>query len=191
LAPSSQSQLMYKDLLVRRMRANDIPDIMPIESVSFGSHHWSIDSFRSELKNQISRYYALIDTRDNRLIGYSGFWIILDESHVTTIAVDPSLRGQGLSEVLLIRMLDDMAGQSVKWVTLEVRASNFSAQQLYYKYHFRSMGTRPRYYQNNNEDALIMTTENINGSDFRTVLATNRQKLKDRLGGKLPEGIDS
>jgi [ribosomal protein S18]-alanine N-acetyltransferase len=183
-------KVTHEDLLIRRMRLTDVPEIMPIESVSFGKHHWSAESFTYEIKNQIGRYYSLIYKPENRLIGYCGYWIILDEAHITTIAVDNRYRGNGLGELLLIKMMDRMSGQSVKWATLEVRVSNISAQQLYYKFHFRGMGLRPHYYQDTNEDAVIMTTESIHGKDFRQVLRENRVKLIERLGGKLPEGAD-
>ncbi len=163
---------------------------MPIESVSFGRHHWSPESFTYEIKNQIGRYYSLINRRENKLIGYCGYWLILDEAHITTLAVDGTYRGNGLGELLLIKMLDRMSSQSVKWATLEVRVSNVSAQSLYYKYHFRSMGTRPHYYQDTQEDALIMTTDNIQDKAFRQMLGDHKRKLIERLGGRLPEGAD-
>jgi [ribosomal protein S18]-alanine N-acetyltransferase len=185
-----QIKVTHADLLVRRLRISDIPEVMPIESVSFGRHHWSPDSFTFEIKNQLGRYYALIHRKENRLIGYAGYWMILDEAHITTIAVDHQFRGNGLGELLVIKMLDRMAGQSIKWVTLEVRVSNFSAQDLYYKYNFRGMGTRPCYYQDTNESALIMTTDNIQTREFRQTFRENRLKLMERLGGRLPEGAD-
>jgi [ribosomal protein S18]-alanine N-acetyltransferase len=186
----ARQTVTHEDLLIRRMRSTDIPEVMPIESVSFGRHHWSPESFMYEIKNQIGRYYSLIHRKENRLIGYCGYWLIMDEAHITTIAVDNTFRGNGLGELLLIKMLDRMGTQSVKWATLEVRASNFSAQQLYYKFNFRSMGTRPRYYQDTNEDALIMSTDDIQSKEFRQVLRDNRINLIERLGGKLPEGAD-
>ncbi len=180
----------HEDLLIRRMRTADIPEIMLIESVSFGRHHWSPESFSFEIKNQVGRYYTLLYKPENKIIGYCGYWIVLDEGHITTIAIDPTFRGNGLGELLLVKMLDRMSGQSVKWATLEVRVSNFSAQQLYYKYHFRTLGVRSRYYQDTNEDALIMTTESIQDKSFRIFFKEVRQKLANRLGGKLPEGAD-
>lgn len=189
-ASSTRIRVNHEDLLIRRMRLSDIPEIMPIESVSFGRHHWSAESFSYEIKNQIGRYYSLIHKKENRLIGYCGYWIVLDEAHITTIAVDNRYRGNGLGELLLVKMLDRMMTQSVKWATLEVRVSNFTAQNLYFKYHFRSMGLRPHYYQDTNEDALIMTTENIQTKAFRDVLRENKARLIERLGGKLPEGAD-
>lgn len=187
---TTKQTVTHEDLLVRRMRISDIPEVMTIESVSFGRHHWSAESFAFEIKNQIGRYYSLIHKKDNRLIGYCGYWLILDEAHITTIAVDNTFRGCGLGELLLIKMLERAGTQSVKWVTLEVRVSNFAAQQLYYKYRFRSMGLRPHYYQDTNEDAVIMTTESLQSKEFRQTLRENKLKLIERLGGKLPEGVD-
>jgi [ribosomal protein S18]-alanine N-acetyltransferase len=190
VSAAAQQTVKHNDLLVRRMRPNDVAEIMDIESVSFGRHHWSSESFLYEMKNQLGRYYSLIHRPSQKLIGYCGYWIILDEAHITTIAIDPAYRGNGLGDLLLVKMLDRMSSQSVKWATLEVRASNFSAQQLYYKYAFRSMGTRPHYYQDSNEDALIMTTDNIQTKEFRDTFRHNKQQLMERLGGQLPEGAD-
>lgn len=172
------------------MRSLDVPGVMKIEAVSFGRHHWSEESFQYELKNQIGRYYSLVNRKDGSIIGYCGYWLILDEAHITTIAVDHAYRGNGLGDLLLIKMLERMSTQSVKWATLEVRVSNFSAQQLYYKFNFKSMGIRPRYYQDTNEDAVIMTTDNIQSAEFRQTLRQNKANLITRLGGKLPEGAD-
>jgi len=171
------------------MRFADIPEVMTIESVSFGTHHWSSESFSNELKGQLGRYYVLVYRPTNKVIGYCGYWVILDEAHITTIAVNHQFRGNGLGELLLIKMLDRMHGQSVKWRTLEVRISNIVAQQLYFKYLFRSMGRRPKYYQDTNEDALIMTTENLQEKAFRDVFRERRGALVSRIGGSLPEGM--
>lgn len=173
---------------MRRMRSEDVPGIMKIESVSFGRHHWADDSFHNEMNNQLGRYYSLFDTRSgepcaDNLIGYCGYWLILDEAHVTTVAVDPIYRGNSLGELLLVHMLDRTMGQTVKWLTLEVRVSNYSAQNLYYKYGFRSVGVRPKYYQDNQENALIMTTPNILTSEYRALYNQKRERLIEKLGG--------
>ena len=178
------------DLMIRRMKAIDVDGVMPIEAVSFGRHHWSADSFQNEIKNQIGRYYTLLHKPDNRVIGYCGYWIVMDEAHITTIAVHNDFRGASLGEVLLIKMLDRMQGQSIKYVTLEVRATNLPAQQLYYKYDFQTLGRRPHYYQDTDEDALIMTTPDINSAPFRQRLRENKQQLMQRTGGRLPEGME-
>lgn len=182
---------MVSQMLIRRMRDEDVPAVMKIESVSFGRHHWSDESFFNEMNNQVGRYYSLVNEADNKqLLGYCGVWQILDEVHVTTVAIDPAMRGMALGEVLLVHIIERAMGQSIKWITLEVRATNYSAQNLYYKYGFRSVGVRPRYYQDNQEDALIMTTSEISSQEYRDLYRTNKEKLIARVGD-LPKGLGS
>ncbi|MBX2860806.1 MAG: ribosomal protein S18-alanine N-acetyltransferase [Vampirovibrio sp.] len=192
ISPSEKLPLSIQpdQLLIRRMRDADVPGIMEIESVSFGSHHWSEESFINEMKNYLARYYSLVDKRDSRLIGYCGFWAVFDEAHVTTVAVRPEYRRNALGEVQLIHMMDQCMGQTIRWMTLEVRTSNYGAQNLYYKYGFSSAGTRPKYYQDNEEDALIMTTPDINSEPYRKLYRKNKEALIDRIGG-FPEGMGS
>jgi [ribosomal protein S18]-alanine N-acetyltransferase len=184
------TQLTHETLLIRRMSLKDLEAVVAIESVSFGRHHWNKEAFSSEIKNSMGRYYSLLALPEERLIGYCGYWIILDEAHITTIAIHPEYRGQNLGELLLYKILDKMSSQSVKWATLEVRASNISAQQLYYKYTFNTAGIRPKYYQDTFEDALIMTTPNINDEAFRRTTRQHRERLALQLGGQLPLGDD-
>ena len=185
----TSSSIQPTDLLIRRMKSKDVPGVMVIESVSFGTHHWSSDSFINEMNNQLGRYYALVNPiNDDEVVGYCGYWVVLDEVHVTTVAVHPKLRGKSLGEVQLVHILDRVMGQSVNWVTLEVRSSNHSAQNLYYKYGFRSVGLRPKYYQDNREDALVMTTEDIQTDVFRQLFEDNKQQLINRVG-PLPNGL--
>lgn len=190
LSPRSaqKKQVLAEDLLIRRMRDEDVPGVMAIESVSFGRHHWSDESFYNELKNSMGRYYILEHRPDQEVIGYCGLWLVLDEGHVTTVAVKPEYRGNALGEVLLVHMLDRCMGSTIHWVTLEVRAGNLGAQNLYYKYGFEGKGIRPKYYQDNGEDALIMTTRHIGTDDYRTQFKNNRKVLEHRLSG-LPEGL--
>ena len=185
ISPSEpkQSQLQASQLEIRRMRANDVPEVMTIESVSFGRHHWSDESFYNEMSNQVGRYYSLLHSETGKVIGYCGFWLVGDESHVPTVAVAPELRGNALGELLLLQILERCMGQSIHWVTLEVRVSNYNAQNLYYKYGFQSVGTRPRYYQDNQEDALIMTTSNITSEEYRAKYRTLKEALSRRLNG--------
>jgi ribosomal-protein-alanine N-acetyltransferase len=180
------------------MRESDVPAIMDIESVSFGRHYWSPDSFYNEMNNQIGRYYVLLDhaarhgeppPETPKLIGYCGFWLVIDEAHVTTIAVHPDYRGNALGELLLLRMTERCYGSSVHWMTLEVRVGNHSAQNLYYKYGYQSMGVRKKYYQDNLEDALIMTTPDICQEEYRNLSRPLKQKLFDKLGG-FPKGFE-
>ena len=185
-SPQEKSQLIdTTTVTMRRMRTSDIDHLMPIESVSFGSYHWSSDAFANELKNNLGRYYVLLNNPsdgDEKLIGYCGYWLIVDEAHITTIAVDPLLRGQSLGELQLINILDKMMSQSVKIATLEVRTGNISAQQMYYKYMFSTQGLRAKYYQDNAEDALILSTPNINSEAFRAMFKYNKQAFEKKHG---------
>lgn len=180
-------------LRIRRMRTEDATAVLPIEVQSFGMHHWSAEAFENEVGNPLGRYYLLegmlAPEAAPMVLGYCGFWAVLDEAHVTTVAIDPTYRGQALGELLLQHMLQRAQSLSIKWMTLEVRLSNHAAQNLYTKYQFETQGVRPRYYQDNQEDAVIMTTPNINDESFRTLARGHLETLSQRLGG-LPEGFD-
>jgi ribosomal-protein-alanine N-acetyltransferase len=101
------------------------------------------------------------------IIGFAGLWLMVDEAHVTTIAMHPDYRRLGLGEFLLVNLIDISYTIGAKWVTLEVRISNYAAQNLYRKYGFREAGLRHRYYSDNQEDALIMWTDEIHSLGYR------------------------
>jgi [ribosomal protein S18]-alanine N-acetyltransferase len=101
------------------------------------------------------------------IIGFAGLWLMVDEAHVTTIATHPDHRRLGLGEFLLASLIDIAYTIGAKWVTLEVRVSNYPAQNLYRKYGFREAGLRHRYYSDNQEDALIMWTDEINSPAYK------------------------
>jgi len=115
------------------------------------------------------------------IVGYTGMWMMLDEAHITTIAVDPAYRGEGIGELLLVSLIDHASFLGATEVTLECRVSNHVAQALYRKYTFRNAGLRKRYYSDDGEDALIMTTEPLDSHIFQQVLESNRQILMGRL----------
>jgi [ribosomal protein S18]-alanine N-acetyltransferase len=169
------------DICIRKLQKEDVEGIMEIEKVSFGAFHWSAESFSSEIDNIMGNYFTAIDKETGKVIGYAGFWLILDEAHITTIAVRPELRGQHYGEVLLQQLIEECYNKRAKWITLEVRASNTAAQNLYYKYDFKSLGLRKKYYQDNDEDALIMWTENIWDTKFKEKLASLKEELKNKL----------
>lgn len=185
---SSHLNIQAGQLQIRRMRPQDVPEVMEIESVSFGRHHWSEDSFHNEMNNQVGRYYSLLDTEREKLIGYCGFWLILDEAHITTVAVRPEYRRNALGELLLLQIMERAMSHSIRWVTLEVRVTNYNAQNLYYKYGFTSVGLRPKYYQDNQEDALIMTTGDILSETYRNDFRELKMALQKRLNG-FPKGF--
>lgn len=115
------------------------------------------------------------------IVGYTGMWLMVDEAHITTIAVDPSYRGEGIGELLLVSLLEQAGEWGAVEATLECRVSNHVAQALYRKYTFRNAGVRRRYYSDDGEDALIMTSEPLASETFRLVFGQKRRQLMDRL----------
>src|SRR6516164_6150007 len=97
--------LMSQDLLpikIEPMKAQDLESIMAIEPAAFGSHHWSLQSFENELNNDSGSYFTATSLDTAYLVGYSGFWLIGEEAHITTLAVHPSFQRQYIGERLLI-----------------------------------------------------------------------------------------
>lgn len=159
---------------IRPMTYADIPALLPIEARCFGDH-WTVQSFRDELDQACSSYVVLL--LDDAIVGYAGFWLILEEAHVTTVAVHPDHQGQGLGEQLLIALIDAALERGARWMTLEVRVSNIGAQALYKKYGFESLGRRRGYYQNDGEDALVMWTEHMGSPEYQERLAQLRARF--------------
>jgi ribosomal-protein-alanine N-acetyltransferase len=115
------------------------------------------------------------------IVGFSGIWLLVDEAHITNIAVRPQYQGRGLGELLLIATIDLARGLKASSMTLEVRASNLVAQNLYSKYGFIQMGIRRGYYLDNHEDAVIMSTESIAAPSFQAQLEQLREALAKKL----------
>ena len=115
------------------------------------------------------------------IVGFAGMWLMLDEAHITTIAIHPEYRSRGLGELELNSLIGIAYEIHAQRVTLEVRVSNTVAQNLYRKYGFVVVGTRRRYYSDNNEDAYIMTTDNITTSSYRDFYLRLRELLTERL----------
>jgi ribosomal-protein-alanine N-acetyltransferase len=150
--------------LVRSMAIADLRTVLDIDRLSFPLP-WSERTYRYELNENPSSYMYVVEIQEGRnrkVVGYVGFWFIVDEAHISTLAVHPDFRGFGLGELLLQTAIDDAEQLNAKIVTLEVRISNQIAINLYRKHDFEVVGTRPRYYRDNNEDALLMTRENPN-----------------------------
>lgn len=131
-----------------------IDDVLVIEQLSFKTP-WSREAFEAELlRNKCARYRVLV--KDNRVIAYGGMWVVLDEAHITNIAVHPEFRGIGLGNAIVEELINEAKRSSISSMTLEVRAGNIPAINLYRKYGFIDAALRKNYYQDTGEDAIIM-----------------------------------
>lgn len=145
-------------VMVRRMNTLDIDGVLAVEQQSFMTP-WSREGFVNEMNNELSYYLVMVE--DGKIIGYAGMWLIVDEAHVTNVAVLPEYRGKRLGEKLMSSLLEHAKKRGAIRMTLEVRASNTVAQGLYNKFGFTSQGRRRNYYTDTKEDALIMWCENL------------------------------
>ena len=143
---------------LRLLEERDIAQVEEIEREAYRTP-WSAFAFEEELKDNGMAYYVVMCPEDDRtIVGYGGFWQVLDEGHITKVTIAEGYRGQGLSKELLMGMLKLMKSMGIKRSTLEVRVSNQAAIGLYEKMGFERSGIRPRYYADR-EDALIMWRE--------------------------------
>lgn len=192
------------------MTLADVQQVVAIERESFPTT-WPQTAYRRELANRLARYVVLIDrTRKadapaptprrsllrlwrrqeepalttDHIVGYAGLWLMVDDAHIVAIAVREAYRGQGLGELLLAEAIEIAMASRVENVTLEVRRSNSVAQALYEKYQFLKVGVRPRYYSDNHEDAIIMSTPPIRSSPYRERVAGLREAYAARWGSR-------
>ncbi|MGG4546380.1 ribosomal protein S18-alanine N-acetyltransferase [Rossellomorea marisflavi] len=139
---------------IRFMTVDDVDAVMEIEEQSF-TVPWSREAFISEMEeNHLSMYIVIED--EGQIAGYCGVWIVVDEAHITNVAVLPSHRGKGYGELLMRKIMEMAIESGARVMTLEARVSNVSAQSLYRKLGFQDGGIRKRYYSDNQEDAIVM-----------------------------------
>ncbi|MGI6345273.1 MAG: ribosomal protein S18-alanine N-acetyltransferase [Bacillota bacterium] len=136
------------------MTLNDLDEIMVIEHLCFPTP-WSRFAFQIELEQNHFGLYV-VGREAGRIVAYAGAWIVLDEAHITNIAVHPDFRGRGYGEAILLALLRRVRARGARRATLEVRENNRVAQQLYLKHGFEFQGRRRGYYTDTGEDALIM-----------------------------------
>ncbi len=162
-------------LRIRPMTEADLPSVQLIERASFTTP-WPPQAYRQELEaNRLAHY--VVSLIGERVVGYGGIWLMVDEAHVTTFAIHPAYRRRRIGERMLIALLDLAVDRHAREATLEVRLSNLPARRLYEKYGFRPVGIRPRYYSDNQEDALIMTTEPLSTPAMLERLARLRAEV--------------
>lgn len=149
---------------VKKAQLSDLDKIKQIELTSFEGSNWSIQTLRNELSSTYAFYFVAIN-ESNEIVGYAGYWKILDEGHITSLAVVESYRRNGVADKLIYTIREHARRNQIKWLTLEVRASNDPAINLYKKHNFSQLGIRKKYYQSNNEDAIILWSDRIDTSD--------------------------
>jgi len=154
---------MPNECTVRRMTLEDLDDVTAIEAATF-PRPWSRESFQQELERNVAARY-LVAVKENKVIGYAGAWIILDESHITNIAIEEAERGQGYGRLLTSALMQYLSNLGAAYATLEVRRSNLRAQNLYESLGFVRLGVRKRYYEDNGEDAFIMVCDHMPPAD--------------------------
>lgn len=193
---------------VAPMRVSDIDDVMQIERQSFPTP-WTPSAYRYELKHNRNAYYYVVRpaneslavqdredgswrlrlrrllsptaSQERSVLGYIGFWVVAGEAHISTIAIDPEARRQGLGELLLVHIVEKAMNEDADFITLEVRVSNRAAQHLYEKYGFERTDRRKNYYSDNREDAWIMTLESLDRPEFKALFHQNKRALVEKL----------
>jgi ribosomal-protein-alanine N-acetyltransferase len=151
------------EVTIRRMTVDDIPAVVAIDRLSF-PNPWPERSYIFELQhNPSSRLFVaeVYDVEVEQVIGFIGYWFVIDEAHISTFAVHPAYRGYRIGDRLLEVALESAREMGGCLATLEVRESNQVALKLYQKYGFLPAGRRKRYYRDNNEDAIIMTLDDL------------------------------
>ena len=186
------------------MRVADIPTVAVIERMVY-SRPWPVEAYRYEIVENSRSHYIVARLKggqsprpqqglraalrraisgpeiDETLLGYGGLWLMVDEAHISTLAVHTKWQGKGIGELLLTSLIAKAAEMRAAYITLEVRVSNIRAQNLYEKYGFRKGGLRRRSYSDNNEDALIMTTGDPRSSQYQVVLMGLLEALDAKL----------
>ena len=169
---------------LRPMSVADLHAVRALDRLSFPTPARA-GLFEHELEqNNMAHYQVLGVEGENgrfpQLVGFAGFWLIADEIHVSSIATHPDWRGRSLGELLLLNLLLESYTHPANMVTLEVRRSNLVAQALYRKYQFEEVGSRPRYYRDTGEDALLMTMASLNAR-YHQFLEGRQAALFQRL----------
>jgi ribosomal-protein-alanine N-acetyltransferase len=187
--------------ILRHMRLEDVPQVAKIDELSF-PNPWSPRTYQFEITNRNTSQMVVLELSDPTpsrtgglrgvvqrlltprssgvIVGYGGCWLIAGEAHISTIAVHPDFRGQGLGELLLVGMLQRGIYLGGGYSVLEVRASNLTAQALYEKYEYKVVGRRKGYYRDNGEDALLMEVRPLDGL-YRQRLNRQVEALKKRI----------
>ena len=164
---------LMAQVVIGPMTLDDVNAAHEIESLSFATP-WPAYAFEQELRgNRLARY--LVARSADALVGFAGIWMMVDDAHVTTISVHPEWRRRGVGRQLMRGLAELAVTLGARRLTLEVRPSNAGAQNLYREFGFEVVGRRPGYYSDDGEDALVMTTPDLDAPEMRAFTAAWRQ----------------
>lgn len=160
------------------MRMADIGQVQEVERLCFATP-WPPYAFEQELTgNRLARYVVAraANGGEERVVGFAGVWLMVDEAHITAFGVHPTWRRQGVGRRLMVRLLELAREMRATRLTLEVRAGNHGAQALYRGFGFEDVGRRPRYYTDDGEDALVMSTPPLSDPAMLDLLRRERER---------------
>lgn len=172
----AESAVPSSSPVIRRMRLEDIEHVSRLERRCY-TLPWSSSAYVTEVGNP-NAYYTVAKLGEI-VVGYAGMWVIMDEAHLTTIAVDPSFRGRKIGERLLLDLIDEGVQRGAERATLEVRERNVVAHALYQKYGFGDVAVRKNYYSDNGENALIMWANDLISPEYQSMLAAYREQMAE------------
>jgi ribosomal-protein-alanine N-acetyltransferase len=179
------------EILIRAMQVEDLDQVQEVDRRSFIAP-WPASAYRYELYENPNSSLWVAEVHDPeghpRVVGVIVLWLIVGEAHIASLAVDPDYRARGIGGRLLVAALQEAVQQGMETATLEVRANNQVAQNLYRRFHFQVAGRRTRYYRDNNEDALIMTIEGLGRSYAQWLSSGAWNSRAAKSGDKGPEG---
>lgn len=153
------------NVTLKKMSPKHVDQVVEIEKATF-PHPWSRCSFLNELmQNSLASY--IVAVMGNKVVGYAGMWLILDEAHITNVAVHPGYRKKGIGKALMLELIRRAIIAGIVKMTLEVRPSNAAARHLYATLGFEEKGLRKHYYTDTGEDAIIMWKDDLPGNGKR------------------------
>lgn len=176
-----------KFIEIKPLTPCQVPEMLALDQICFGGL-WTEEGYLREIDSPNSSLLALsIVDRDSgekekhTIIGVACLWAIVNEAHITLLAIHPDYRRKGLGELLLLTLLKDAIAKKLEWATLEVNTNNSGAINLYKKFGFQVAGKRKKYYQETGEDALILWCKGIQQPNFELSLSQWQQNIGNRL----------
>jgi ribosomal-protein-alanine N-acetyltransferase len=164
------------DILVRRMTMDDVEQVCAVDALCYATP-WHSGAYITELTNRHATYFTA-ECR-GQLVGYSGMWVVLDEAQITTIAVHPEFRGRRIARLLFHMLMESGRDQGATRASLEVRERNAPAIAVYRRYGFQEAALRRNYYQDTQENGLVMWREGMRETAFAELLQRERELLRN------------